>query len=114
TMGVGNYTEDDIREAARAFTGWGNDDLTFVIDDAKHDDGEKTFFGRKGNFTGEDILDIILEQEQTAIYIATKLYRFFVREEVSSDFAKQLGALLRDNDYEIAPFLRTLFLSEDF
>lgn len=114
TMGVGNYTEDDIREAARAFTGWGNDDLTFVIDAAKHDAGPKRFLGREGNFTGEDILAIILEQKQTAIYIASKLYRFFVREEISPAFAESLGNLLRDNNYEIAPFLRTLFLSEDF
>ena len=114
TMGVGNYTEDDIREAARAFTGWGNDDLVFVIDPDKHDDGTKTFLGRTGNFAGEDILDIILAQPQTAIYIATKLYRFFVRENVSQGFASHLGALLLENDYEIAPFLTTIFLSEDF
>jgi len=114
TMGVGNYTEDDIREAARAFTGWGNDDLSFVVDKARHDDGIKHFLGRSGNFTGEDILAIILEQKQTAIYIASKLYRFFVREEISPAFAETLGALLRDNEYEIAPFLTTIFLSEDF
>ena len=114
TMGVGNYTEDDIREAARAFTGWGNDDLTFVIDPNKHDDGTKTFLGRTGNFAGEDILDIILGQPQTAIYIATKLYRFFVREDVSPGLATHLGALLLDHDYEVAPFLTTIFLSEDF
>jgi len=114
TMGVGNYTETDIREAARAFTGWGNEDLSFVIDADKHDDGPKTFLGRTGNFTGEDILAIILQQPQTAIYIATKLYRFFVRETVSPAFAEQLGTLLRDNNYEIAPFLTTIFLSEDF
>ncbi len=114
TMGVGNYTEDDIREAARAFTGWGNDDLTFVIDAEKHDGGIKKFLGREGNFTGEDILRIILEQPQTAIYVASKLYRFFVREDVSPAFAERLGALLRDGNYEIAPFLRTIFLSEDF
>jgi hypothetical protein len=114
TMGVGNYTEDDIREAARAFTGWGNDDLTFIVDPEKHDGGEKRFLGRTGHFTGEDILAIILEQRQTAIYIASKLYRFFVREEISPAFAVTLGNLLRDAGYEIAPFLRTIFLSEDF
>lgn len=114
TMGVGNYSEDDIREAARAFTGWGNEDLSFVIDEAKHDAGPKRFLGREGNFTGEDILAIILEQRQTAIYIASKLYRFFVREQLSAAFAETLGNLLRDGNYEIAPFLTTLFLSEDF
>jgi hypothetical protein len=114
TMGVGNYTEDDIREAARAFTGWGNDDLRFVIDRDKHDDGIKTFMGHSGNFAGEDILRIILKQKQTAIYIASKLYRFFVREEISPAFATALGDLFRSGNYEIAPFLSTVFLSEDF
>ena len=114
TMGVGHYSEDDIREAARAFTGWGNDDLSFVIDDARHDDGTKHFLGREGRFTGEDILAIILEQDQTAVYIASKLYRFFVRDEISPAFATELGATLRGHGYDIAPFLRTLFLSEDF
>ena len=114
TMGAGNYTEDDIREASRAFTGWGNDDLTFVVDETKHDDGLKSFLGRKGRFKGEDIIGIILEQPQTANYIAAKLYRFFVREEISPEFGARLGALLRENNYEISPFLRTLFLSQDF
>ncbi|MBK8085283.1 MAG: DUF1800 domain-containing protein [Devosia sp.] len=114
TMGVGHYSEEDIREAARAFTGWGNDDLTFVFDPEKHDDGVKRFLGREGRFTGDDILSIILEEPRTAVYIATKLYRFFVREEVSEAHSAQLGALLRAGNYEIAPFLRTLFLSEDF
>lgn len=114
TMGVGNYSEDDIREAARAFTGWGNDDLTFIVDPEKHDAGPKNFLGRIGNFTGEDILAIILEQPQTANYIAAKLYRFFVRDDVTPEFALQLGNLLRGYNYELAPFLTTLFLSEDF
>jgi uncharacterized protein (DUF1800 family) len=114
TMGVGHYSERDIREAARAFTGWRDDDLTFRVEAAKHDDGEKTFLGRSGRFDGEEILDIILEQKVTANYIAGKLYRFLVREELSPAFQEQLGGLLRDNAYEIAPFLRTLFLSRDF
>lgn len=114
TMGVGNYTEDDIREAARAFTGWTNDDLTFVFDPATHDDGVKSFLGRTGAFDGDDILRIILDQEQTANYIAAKIYRFFVRTDISPEFARTLGALLRDNDYQITPFLTALFLSQDF
>jgi hypothetical protein len=114
TMGVGNYTERDIREGARAFTGWIDDDLTFKVDAAKHDDGQKTFLGRSGNFDGLDILQIILEQKITAEYIAGKLYRFFVREELSPALQQKLGAILRDNNYEIAPLLRTIFLSKDF
>ena len=114
TMGVGNYTEKDIREGARAFTGWIDDDLAFKVDPAKHDDGTKTFLGRTGNFDGVDILNIILEQKITAEYIAGKLYRFFVRESISPDVQAKLGAVLRDNNYEIAPLMRTLFLSKDF
>lgn len=114
TMGVGNYSEDDIREAARAFTGWTNDDLAFAFDASRHDDGVKHFLGQTGAFDGDDILAIILGQEQTATYIASKLYRFFVRTEVAPDLARSLGALLRKHDYEIAPFLTDLFLSQDF
>ena len=114
SMGVGNYTEADIREAARAFTGWGNDDLTFVIDPDKHDDGEKRFLGQTGNFDGDDILRIILDQDQTALYIASKIYRFFVRDDLSPAMAANLGALLCKHDYALKPFLRTLFLSQDF
>jgi hypothetical protein len=114
TMGVGNYSEPDIREAARAFTGWIDDDLAFKVDPAKHDDGPKTFLGRTGNFDGVDVLRIILEQKVTAEFISGKLYRYFVREDISPAMQARLGALLRDNDYEIAPLLRTVFLSRDF
>ncbi|MBV8703941.1 MAG: DUF1800 domain-containing protein [Acetobacteraceae bacterium] len=114
TMGVGNYTEHDIREGARAFTGWRDDDLTFRVDPAKHDDGSITFLGRTGQFDGVQILDIILDQKVTANFIAGKMYRFLVREDLSPSLQERLGALLRENGYEIAPFLRTVFLSRDF
>ena len=115
TMGVGNYTEQDIREAARAFTGWIDDDLRLRRSIRPSTiDGPKTFLGRTGNFDGVEILDIILEQKVTAEYIAGKLYRYFVREDISPAMQARLGAVLRDNDYEIAPLLRTIFLSRDF
>jgi hypothetical protein len=114
TIGVGNYSERDIREAARAFTGWIDDDLSFKVDPQKHDDGSKAFLGRTGNFDGVDILRIILEQKVTAEFIAGKLYRYFVREELAPDLQAKLGAILRDNNYEVAPLLRTIFLSKDF
>jgi uncharacterized protein (DUF1800 family) len=114
TMGVGNYSEQDIREGARAFTGWIDDDLAFKVDPAKHDDGPKTFLGRTGNFDGVDVLRIILEQKVTAEFISAKLYRYFVRDDISPAMQARLGAVLRNNDYEIAPLLRTIFLSRDF
>ena len=114
TMGVGNYTEKDIREAARAFTGWNYVDLKFVVNKDQHDDGEKTFLGKTGRFDGVDVIDIIMQQPVTAEYIAGKIYRYFVRQELTPDLQKQLGAVLRQSHYEIAPLLEKIFLSRDF
>jgi hypothetical protein len=114
TMGVGHYTETDIREAARAFTGWTNDDLKFKVDPARHDDGVKTFLGHTGKLDGVDVLNIILEQEATPRHVGGRLYRFMVREDLSPAFQARIGKLLADGNLEIAPFLRTIFLSRDF
>jgi hypothetical protein len=114
TMGVGNYTEKDIREAARAFTGWNYVDTKFVVNKDQHDDGEKTFLGRTGRLDGIDVIDIIMQQPVTADYIAGKIYRFFVRQDLSPELQKKLGAILRQNKYEITPLLETIFLSRDF
>lgn len=114
TMGVGNYSEQDIREAARAFTGWNYVDLDFVINQDQHDEGNKTFLGKTDNFDGVDIINMIMEQPVTADYIAGKIYRFFAREQLSPELNSALGAVLRDANYEIAPLLRTIFNSEDF
>jgi uncharacterized protein (DUF1800 family) len=114
TMGVGNYSEKDIREAARAFTGWNFHNLDFVVNPAQHDDGEKTVLGKNGRFDGIDVIDVILAQPVTAEYISGKLYRYFVREDLSPANRARLGALLRDRKYDISPLLTTLFLSKDF
>ena len=114
TMGVGNYSEMDVREGARAFTGWYFDNLTFKVDAAKHDDGVKTFLGRTGHFDGVDAVKIIFEQPITAEYLAGKIYRFLVRDELSSDLRRKLGAVLRSHDYEIKPLLAVILSSRDF
>ncbi len=114
TMGVGHYTEKDIREAARAFTGWNYVDLKFVVNQDQHDDGEKTFLGHTGRLDGVDVIDIIMQQPATADFIAGKIYRYFVRQDLSPALQKQLGAVLRENKYEIAPLLEKMFLSRDF
>jgi hypothetical protein len=114
TMGVGNYTETDIREAARAFTGWNFVDLKFVIAPEKHDDSVKTVLGQRGNFDGVKVIDVILAQPVTADFIAGKIYRYFVREDLSPAMKAQLGAKLRESKYQIAPLLETVFLSKDF
>ena len=80
TMGVGNYSETDVREGARAFTGWYFDNLTFKVDPAKHDDGVKTVLGKTGKFRGDDITKILLEQPATAEFLCAKMFRHFVSE----------------------------------
>jgi hypothetical protein len=114
TMGVGHYTEKDIREAARAFTGWNYVDLKFVVNKDQHDDGEKTFLGHTGRFDGVEVIDIIMQQPVTADYIAGKIYRYFVRQDLSPELQTQLGAVLRQNKYELRPLLEKIFLSRDF
>ena len=114
TMGVGNYTERDIREASRAFTGWTNDVLEFRVDREKHDHGIKEFLGQRGAFDGDDIVDIILAQPVTAEFISTKIYRFFVREVPSATTKTRLARVFREADYEVKPLLRAIYLSRDF
>ncbi len=114
TMGVGNYTELDIREGARAFTGWNFVGTNFVVKDEHHDADQKTFLNQHGTFDGVQVIDIILKQPVTAEFVASKLYRFFVREDASPQLRKQLGDVLRNNKYQIAPLLETMFLSRDF
>ena len=114
TMGVGNYSEKDIREAARAFTGWNFQDLTFHVDAAKHDDATKTVLGQSGDFDGVAVIDVILRQHVTAEFVAAKLYRYFVRQDITPATKTALGDVLRSHNYELAPLLETMFLSKDF
>lgn len=114
TMGVGNYTETDIREASRAFTGWTHAGLDFVLKPELHDTDAKTFLGRTGTYGGVEIIDIVLDRDVTAQFIAAKLYRFFVRDDPSPELVAELGALLRRYDYEFSPLLTTIFRSRDF
>ena len=137
SMGVGNYTEDDIKECARAFTGWTIENAEYMVlrsnsasiwpyskiawqfryDDDDHDHGVKTFLGETGNFNGEDIVEIIARQPATARFVAWRLYQFFVSQEVGADgerLIEQLAQSYFDSGYEIRAMLRTLFLSDHF
>jgi hypothetical protein len=116
TLGIGNYTEDDIKEAARAFTGWtfNGNTSAFVFQMRQHDYGEKTFLGRKGNFDGDDILEILLEQKSCAPYIAKKIFSYFAYENPDPALVENLGEYLRACNYEIKPLLRRIFLSRAF
>ncbi len=115
TIGRGHYTEQDIKEAARAFTGWSSTVTgEFIFRERQHDFGQKTFFGKTGNFNGEDIVDIILEKRETAEFITRKIYRHFVNEEVNEQIVKDLANQFYKSDYDIAKLMRSIFESEWF
>jgi uncharacterized protein (DUF1800 family) len=116
TMGRGNYTENDIKEAARAFTGWGfNISGEFVFRRMQHDDGNKTVLGKTGNFTGEDIIDLLLEQKQTAKYISRKVYKYFVNDAVIDEVkAEWLSARFYQSGYDIKKLLEDIYTSDWF
>ena len=136
SMGVGNYTEDDVRECSRAFTGWtitpmiprqayGRFDWDFEYQEEDHDDEEKTFLGHTGNFDGEDIIDIVCAHPATARFIARHLYNFFVADEPQvpswqdtppndPEAIDLLAQTFVDSGYEMIPVLRVLFNSDFF
>ncbi len=141
SMGVGkdgnfNYTEDDVKACARAFTGWnlaptvpvfpyGRTPFEFRFDPADHDDGEKTFLGETGRWNGEDVVDIICKQPATARFVARKLYDFFVADELpvpswrlseprDVEAIRILENAYFDSGYEISAMLRALFTSDFF
>ncbi|MEY4539070.1 MAG: hypothetical protein RLZZ306_827, partial [Bacteroidota bacterium] len=115
TLGRGNYTEKDIKEAARAFTGWGaNPKGEFVFRTNQHDEGEKTFQGKMGNFKGEDILKIILQNPQTATFISTKIYRYFVNENIDSQIVALMSKRFLSTDYDIKDLMEYTFKSDWF
>ncbi len=113
-LGVGNYTEQDIKEAARALTGWKVHGLNPWFKRADFDNGRKTILGKSGNFNDEDVVDIILEQPACAKFISLKLYKFFVRGDLNERVNEELAAVLRSQQYEIKPVLKKIFLSRDF
>jgi uncharacterized protein (DUF1800 family) len=115
TMGRGNYQEKDIKEAARAFTGWTSTLLgEFEFRDIWHDEGNKSFLGKTGAFKGEDIVDIILQQPATAPFIVRKLYRYFVNEQVDEKIVAQLSQDFRQSNYDLGKLMRQIFSSTWF
>jgi Uncharacterized protein conserved in bacteria len=115
TMGRGNYTENDVKEAARAFTGWGaNIKGEFVFRRFQHDDGNKTVLGKTGNFDGDNVLDILLEQKQTARFITQKVYRYFVNEKIDNEKLNWLSDRFYHNDYNIGQLMDDIFTSNWF
>jgi uncharacterized protein (DUF1800 family) len=115
TVGRGNYTETDIKESARAFTGWGaNLQGDFEFRPRQHDGGVKTFFGKTGNFTGEDILEILLSQRQTAKFIAEKIYRFYVNDKINVEIVNELASGFFESGYDIRTLMISIFTSPWF
>ncbi len=136
SMGVGNYSEDDIKDASRAFTGWtiepkiprnplGRFYWNFEYRPEDHDDGEKNFLGHTGRFNGEDIVDIVVKQPATAQFLARHLYSFFVADEAQvpswninppndPDAIDQLVAAYDESDGSLRSMLRLLFNSDFF
>jgi uncharacterized protein (DUF1800 family) len=115
TMGRGNYSENDIKEAARAFTGWGaNIPGEFVFRQNQHDDGKKTLLGKTGNFDGDDVLSILLEHKQTASYISRKIYRFFVNDTVDEAKVEWLASRFYQSNYNIQSLMNDIFSSDWF
>ncbi len=116
TLGEGHYTEQDIKEAARAYTGWSIEPDTgeFKWRPFIHDDGVKTVFGRSGNFDGDAVLDILLAQPACAEYIVSKLWREFVSPDPDKTEVARIAQQFRDSRYEIKVALRELFSSRAF
>jgi len=115
TLGIGNYTETDVRESARAFTGWSLDrDYAFRNFPARHDDGSKTFLGQTGNFDGHDIVEIIFTQPAAAGRFAKKLLEYFVYSDPEPVLVDAVAALIRKNDFNLQPVLSTVLRSNVF
>ena len=125
TMGVDNYTQDDIVEAARAFTGYRTNgvETNYSFEEAAgsgwwwnewHDFEEKTFLGQTGNWNGDDIINIIMEQDATAVHICTRLYKWFVYQNVDETVVNEMADILRNNEYNITSVLYFLFSTEHF
>ena len=137
SLGIGNYSEDDVKEAARAFTGWTLGNVEYMAIRATndsiwpygriswhfgyrpedHDDGDKTFLGETGNFNGEHIVSIICKNEATPRFICTRLFQFFAADEVDGDGRAVVEEMTRTyfaSDYEIRSVLRCLFTSDYF
>jgi uncharacterized protein (DUF1800 family) len=114
SLGVGNYTEKDIQEAARAFSGWHVRQRHFWLNQIQHDTTSKTVFGKSGNFDGDDIVRLCLEQNAAPIFLAKKLMQFFVMPSPPSEAIDELAVCIRENKFEMHPVLRTLFSSALF
>jgi uncharacterized protein (DUF1800 family) len=115
TLGRGNYTENDIKEAARAFTGWtAGLKGEFIFRQRQHDYGIKTLLGKTGNYDGDDVLDILLSQKQTAKFVTQKIYKFFVNDKTDEEKVNWLADRFYNSTYDIGKLMEDIFTSDWF
>src|SRR5262249_19857871 len=117
TMGVGHYTQEDVTESARAYTGWTIDyanPYQYVFDPGIHDDGLKVFLGRFGHYRGEDIIATLAARPETAAFVTTKLAPFFLGADPSPTLAASLQGVFASTAGNIREVVRTILLSDDF
>jgi len=116
TIGRGNYTENDVKESARAFTGYAFNRNTgeFVNRQFVHDSGQKTFLGKTGNFNGEDIMNMLLQKKETAHFISNKLYKYLVNETPDAAHVNAMADVFYNANYEIKTLLEFVFTSDWF
>jgi uncharacterized protein (DUF1800 family) len=125
-LGIGNYSEDDVKDCARAFTGWtlknpipgaqpfGRHNWQFEFRPDQHDYGQKTFLGETGNFDGADIVDIIVKQPACAQFVAKRLHNYFVSDVPDQEAIDELAEVFVSSQYDIRAVMRTLFMSKAF
>ncbi|MBS1717678.1 MAG: DUF1800 domain-containing protein [Armatimonadetes bacterium] len=121
TLGIGNYSEQDIQQSARAFTGWtlkrnqANPGYpAFRYNERAHDYGEKTFFGRTGNFGGEDIINMLCDNPRTSQFITQKLWKMMVYPDPSPEVVNHFAGVFRDSGLELKALLRAIMTSDEF
>ena len=114
TLGIGNYSESDIAEAAKALTGWQVEGLDSYFNPERFDDSQKTFMNETGNFDHIEIIDIIFKRPEVAKHLCRKLYKEFVYFESDESIVDQLANIFRENNYELKPVLSALFKSDYF
>lgn len=116
TIGIGNYTEQDVHESARAFTGWTFNRLTgeYFFARRQHDYGEKTLLGHTGNWNGEDVVNILTSQPACSRFIATKLFKFFIHENPTPEEVQPFADTFTRSNLEFRPLLAAMFRSPAF
>jgi uncharacterized protein (DUF1800 family) len=115
TMGIGNYTDADVKEAARAFTGYtAGRGGTFTFDAAQHDDGDKTFLGETRNFDADDILAVLVRHPATARYLTTKLFRYFVYDTPDSTTIDRLAQTYTFSNFDVRAVVRDILSGPEF